>query len=80
MGAGLNESGYNAWLFAGPRANEPELIGGCSLILRQPRLKIGDRAPAFSLQDQHGREVKLADYLGKKSVVLAFYIKASTGG
>jgi peroxiredoxin len=48
--------------------------------LRQPSLKIGDRAPDFELQDQNGREVKLADYLGKKNVVLAFYIKAFTGG
>jgi peroxiredoxin Q/BCP len=43
-------------------------------------LKIGDRAPDFSLPDQNGRVVKLADFRGKKSVVLAFYIRASTPG
>jgi cytochrome oxidase Cu insertion factor (SCO1/SenC/PrrC family) len=44
------------------------------------QLKVGDRAPDFALQDQKGQTVKLSDYLGKKTVVLAFYIKASTPG
>ena len=44
------------------------------------QLKVGDRAPDFALQDQVGQTVKLSDYLGKKTVVLAFYIKASTPG
>ena len=44
------------------------------------QLKVGDRAPDFVLQDQKGQTVELSDYLGKKSVVLAFYIKASTPG
>ena len=43
-------------------------------------LKIGDRAPDFSLPDQNGKVVKLADFHGKRSVVLAFYIRASTPG
>jgi peroxiredoxin Q/BCP len=43
-------------------------------------LKIGDRAPDFSLPDQNGKVVKLADFRGKKSVILAFYIRASTPG
>jgi len=43
-------------------------------------LKVGDRAPDFSLSDQNGAPVKLSDFLGKKSVVLAFYIKAFTPG
>lgn len=43
-------------------------------------LKIGDQAPDFSLTDQKGDLVKLSDYLGKKTVVLAFYIKAFTAG
>lgn len=42
--------------------------------------KVGDRAPDFALPDQRGNEIRLSSYLGKKSVVLAFYIKASTGG
>ena len=43
-------------------------------------LKIGDRAPDFALPDQNGKTVKLADFLGRKSVILAFYIRASTPG
>ncbi|MGH9404160.1 MAG: redoxin domain-containing protein [Terriglobia bacterium] len=43
-------------------------------------LKVGDQAPDFSLPDQNGNLVKLSDYLGKKNVVLAFFIKAFTGG
>lgn len=44
------------------------------------RLKEGDRAPDFSLSDQNGNLVRLADYRGKKNLVLAFYIKAGTPG
>jgi len=43
-------------------------------------LKVGDRAPDFILQDQKGNTVRLSDFGGKKAVVLAFYIKASTPG
>ena len=43
-------------------------------------LKIGDQAPDFSLPDQNGQTIRLSDFRGKKSVVLAFYIKAFTGG
>jgi hypothetical protein len=34
----------------------------------------GDPAPAFVLPDQQGRQVALADYLGRKAVVLVFYM------
>jgi peroxiredoxin len=43
-------------------------------------LKVGDKAPDFTLPDQHGNKVTLSDYLGKKNVVLAFYVLAFTGG
>ena len=42
--------------------------------------KVGDHAPDFTLQDQKGNTVRLSDFRGKKTVVLAFYIKASTPG
>jgi peroxiredoxin Q/BCP len=44
------------------------------------RLGVGDVAPDFSLPASTGKTVKLADYLGKKKVVLAFFPKAFTGG
>ena len=40
----------------------------------------GKAAPAFTLPDQNGKQVKLSDFLGKKNVVLAFYVLAFTGG
>jgi peroxiredoxin len=40
--------------------------------------KVGDRAPDFTLADQDGAMVRLSEFLGKKRVVLAFYIKAFT--
>jgi peroxiredoxin Q/BCP len=42
-------------------------------------LKVGDRAPAFSLEDQNGRTVSLADFRGTK-LLLYFYPKADTPG
>ena len=43
-------------------------------------LKVGDKAPDFTLPDQNGTKVHLADFEGKKNVVLAFYVLAFTGG
>lgn len=42
-------------------------------------LEAGAPAPLFTLPDQDGRPVSLADYAGK-TVVLYFYPKASTSG
>ncbi|OUR90620.1 thioredoxin-dependent thiol peroxidase [Gammaproteobacteria bacterium 42_54_T18] len=42
--------------------------------------KIGNMAPAFSLQNQNGDKVTLKDYRDKKNVVVYFYPKASTPG
>ena len=44
-----------------------------------PTLAPGDRAPAFTLDDQDGKKVKLSDYKGQK-VVVYFYPKADTPG
>ena len=43
------------------------------------QLKEGSRAPAFSLEDQEGKTVKLADFKGRKLLVY-FYPKADTPG
>jgi hypothetical protein len=36
-------------------------------------LRVGERAPEFTLPDAGGRPVSLADFRGKKPVVLVFY-------
>ena len=46
----------------------------------EPRVKVGDMAPDFKLMDQNRKEVHLADFRGKKNVVVAFFIFAFTGG
>ena len=46
----------------------------------EPRVKVGDMAPDFKLLDQNRKEVHLADFRGKKNVVVAFFIFAFTGG
>jgi len=42
-------------------------------------LKVGDKAPDFTLKNQDENSVSLSDYNNKK-VVLWFYPKASTPG
>ncbi|WP_062205408.1 peroxiredoxin [Streptomyces sp. NBRC 109706] len=39
----------------------------------------GTKAPDFTLRDQHGQSVSLADFRGEKNVVLLFYPFAFTG-
>ncbi len=43
-------------------------------------VKVGDRAPDFTLTSQSGQKVKLSDFIGKKNVVLYFYPKDDTPG
>lgn len=45
-----------------------------------PKIKVGDMAPDFTMQDQNGKQVSLHDFRGKKNVALAFYIFAFTDG
>jgi cytochrome oxidase Cu insertion factor (SCO1/SenC/PrrC family) len=57
------------------------LVGGMLLAFGASQgfaLEVGDKAPTFDLQSTTGEHVKLDDYLGKKSVVLFFYIGAFT--
>lgn len=61
------------------------LVSAMSCIaLAQPptssTLKVGDRAPDFTLPSTEGGGVHLADYIGKTTVVLAFFPAAFTGG
>ncbi len=43
-------------------------------------LKVGDAAPDFSLQGSDGKTYTLAQFKGKKAVVLNWFPKAFTGG
>ncbi len=43
------------------------------------KLKTGDKAPDFNLEDPNGKRVKLADFQGRK-LLLYFYPKADTSG
>jgi len=42
--------------------------------------KVGDKAPLVTAKDQDGKEMKLADVVGKKVVLLYFYPKDNTPG
>ena len=43
-------------------------------------LKVGDAAPDFTLPGTDGKTYKLSDFKGKKTVVLAIFVLAFTGG
>ena len=43
-------------------------------------LVVGDNAPLFSLLDENETTIKLADFIGKKQVLVYFYPKAMTPG
>lgn len=43
-------------------------------------LKVGDIAPDFTLPGTDGKTYKLSDFKGKKTVVLAIFVLAFTGG
>jgi len=43
-------------------------------------LKVGDQAPDFTLKASDGKTYSLADYRGKKAVVIAWFPKAFTRG
>ena len=43
-------------------------------------LKVGDQAPDFTLKASDGKTYSLADYRGKKMVVVAWFPKAFTAG
>jgi peroxiredoxin Q/BCP len=47
--------------------------------MAETKLKVGDPAPEFTLPAEDGRQVRLADYRGKR-VVLYFYPKDDTPG
>jgi peroxiredoxin Q/BCP len=46
----------------------------------QPAVQSGQAAPEFELADSQGKRVRLADFRGKRAVVLYFYPKDDTPG
>jgi len=44
------------------------------------KLKVGDTVPLFTLKDQDNQEINIADYKGKKAMVIYFYPKDDTPG
>ena len=57
------------------------LVSAVLLLLSAGRamaLQAGDKAPDFSLAATTAEKINLADYLGKKAVVVFFYIGAFT--
>jgi peroxiredoxin Q/BCP len=51
-----------------------------ALLLGATPLRVGDRAPDFTLPDTDGNPVALSTLLGHGPVILAFYVKAFTPG
>lgn len=51
-----------------------------ALLLGTSPLKVGDKAPDFTLPDTDGKPVSLSQLLSQGPVVLAFYVKAGTPG
>jgi len=46
----------------------------------EPKVKVGDTFPDFTLIDQNRNKVSLHDFKGKKNVAVAFVVFAFTGG
>ncbi len=44
------------------------------------QVKVGEKAPLFTLPDNEGKNLSLQDYIGKKIIVLYFYPKDETAG
>lgn len=51
-----------------------------AMLLGSAALKVGDKAPDFTLPDTEGKPVNLSKLLEKGPVILAFYPKAFTPG
>jgi len=69
LALGIQQAGTGLWAQGEKKEAPPE-----------PKFKVGDTAPDFTLLDQNRKPVKLSDYRGKKNVALAFIVFAFTGG
>ena len=55
-------------------------MGMLAMVLGSAALKVGDKAPDFTLNDTDGKPVTLSRLLVTGPVILAFYPKAFTSG
>lgn len=69
LSLGFQQAGTRLWAQGAKKPAPPE-----------PKFKVGDTAPDFTLLDQNRKEVKLSDFRGKKNVAVAFIVFAFTGG
>lgn len=58
----------------------PMMIAGGLASRAETHLKVGDKAPNFTLPSTTGKPITLADFAGKQAVVLGFFSAAFTGG
>lgn len=65
---------------AAPRFGNPAWGQGEQKAPPEPKFKVGDMAPDFTLLDTKMQKIQLSSFRGKKNVALAFYIFAFTGG
>lgn len=49
-------------------------------VVPKTHLKVGDKAPDFTLRATDGKTYKLSEFKGTKNVVIAAYVLAFTGG
>jgi peroxiredoxin Q/BCP len=55
-------------------------MGIIAMLLGSATLKVGDRAPGFTLPDTEGKQVTLSRLLADGPVIVAFFPKAFTPG
>lgn len=51
----------------------------CGGLTTASALQVGEKAPDFALPSTTAEEIKLSDFIGKKHVVMFFYVGAFTG-
>ena len=67
----------NRWVVVALLGFSMALIGGR---ISRAELKVGEKAPEFSLKASDGKTYSLADFKGKKGIIIAWFPKAFTGG
>ncbi len=56
------------------------LVFSVAVVSQAAELSVGDVAPEFEMKGSDGKTYKLSDFKGKKTVVVAWFPKAFTGG